>query len=147
MFDRILVPTDGTPASECAVTNGVELAAKHDAEVHALYVVETDSEMGHVDFNVERMESEGEAAVEAVERRASERGVPVVKALRYGDPTEEILDYVADHDVDLVMMGTAGRTGFERLVRAGSVAERVVRTATVPVMVAGREACRLPDRS
>ncbi|WP_435178343.1 universal stress protein [Halorussus sp. AFM4] len=146
MFDRILVPTDGTPASECAVRNGLELAAEHDAEVHALYVVETDSGMGHVDFNVERMEAEGEEAVEAVERRAAERGVPVVKAFRYGDPTEEILDYVADHDVDLVMMGTAGRTGLDRFVHAGSVAERVVRTATVPVMVAGPEACRLPDR-
>lgn len=147
MFDRILVPTDGTPSSDCAVENGLELAAKHDAEVHALYVVETDSSMGHYDFKVEREEETGEQAVEAVERRAAESGrdLSVTKAFRYGSPSEEIVDYAADHDVDLVMMGTHGRSGFDRLLNAGSVAERVVRDADVPVMVAGPEACRLPE--
>lgn len=147
MFDRILVPTDGTSSSDCAVENGIELAAKHDAEIHALFVVETDSAMGHYDFAVEREEERGEAAVEAVERRAAESGsdLSVTKAFRYGNPSDEILDYATDHDVDLVMMGTHGRSGFERLVSAGSVAERVVRGANVPVMVAGRDACRLPE--
>ncbi|PSQ47882.1 universal stress protein [Halobacteriales archaeon SW_6_65_15] len=147
MFDRILVPTDGTPSSDCAVENSLELAARHDAEIHALYVVETDSAMGHYDLAVEREEEQGEAAVEAVERRATESGhdLTVTKAFRYGNPPEEILDYAADHDVDLIMMGTHGRSGFDRLLNAGSVAERVVREADVPVMVAGPEACRLPE--
>lgn len=145
MFERILIPTDGTPNSECAVENGLGLAAKHDAEVYALYVVETSSSMGHYDLAVERREAEGEEAVEAVERRGAEYGVPVTKAFRYGDPREEILDYADDHDVDLIMMGTRGRSGFGRLVSAGSVAERVVRKADVPVMVAGPKACRLPE--
>jgi nucleotide-binding universal stress UspA family protein len=144
MFDRILIPTDGTPSSDCAVENGLELAAKHDASVHALYVVETDSSMGHYDPFVERRESDGEEAVEAIEARAAEYGVPVTKVFRYGKPHEEILDYAADHEIDLIMMGTHGRSGFDRLVSAGSVAERVVRKADVPVMVAGQDACTLP---
>lgn len=147
MFDRILIPPDGTSGSDCAVENGLELAAKHDAEIYALYVVDTDSAMGHYDVAVERAEATGEEAVEAVEGRAAESGydMSVTKAFRYGNPHEEILDYAADHDVDLIMMGTHGRSGFERLLSAGSVADRVVREADVPVMVAGREACRLPE--
>ena len=145
MYDRILVPTDGTAGSTCAVENGLELAAKYGAAVHALYVVETDSSMGHFDPFVERRESDGEEAVEAVEERAADYDVAVTKAFRYGTPHEQILDYVDDHDVDLVVMGTHGRSGFDRLVSAGSVAERVVREAGVPVMVAGRDACTLPE--
>ena len=144
MFTRILIPTDGTDGSVCAVENGLELASKHEAEVHALYVVDTDSSMGHYDHVVERHEARGEDAVHAVERRAKEYDVSVTKAFRYGRPHEEILDYAADHDVDLIIVGTHGRSGFERLVNAGSVAERVVRKADVPVMVAGRDACTLP---
>ena len=145
MYDRILVPTDGTAGSTCAVENGLELAAKYGAAVHALYVVRTDSSMGHYDPVVERREAEGEAAVEAVEERATDYDVTVTKAFRYGTPHKEILDYVADHDVDLVVMGTHGRSGFDRLVNAGSVAERVLREASVPVMVAGEDACTLPE--
>ena len=145
MYDRILVPTDGTAGSTCAVENGLELAAKYGATVHALYVVETDSSMGHLDPFVERREAEGEEAVEAVEERAAEYDVVVTKVFRYGTPHEQILDYVDDHDVDLVVMGTHARSGFDRLLDAGSVAERVVRGASVPVMVAGKDACTLPE--
>lgn len=147
MFTRILIPTDGTAGSACAVENGLGLAAKHGADVHALYVVDTSSSMGHYDAVVEPMEEEGEAAVEEVERRAREYDVSVTKAFRYGAPHEEILEYAADHDADLIVMGTHGRSGFERLVSAGSVAERVVRYADVPVVVAGRDACTLPAES
>lgn len=144
MFTRILIPTDGTDESACAVENGLELASKHGAEVHALYVVDTDSSMGHYDHVVERSEAKGEEAVETVDRRAREYDLTVTKAFRYGRPHEEILGYAADHGVDLIIMGTHGRSGFDRLVSAGSVAERVVRKAGVPVMVAGRDACTLP---
>ncbi len=144
VFSRILIPTDGTPSSDCAVENGLGIAAEYGATAHALYVVETSSSMGHVDFVVERQEATGEDAVEAVERRAEAFGVAVVKAFRYGVPHEQILDYADDYDIDLVVMGTHGRSGLGRFVKAGSVAERVVRAADVPVMVARRDACRLP---
>ncbi|WP_227377393.1 universal stress protein [Haladaptatus halobius] len=144
MFSRILVPTDGTPSSACAVENGLGIAAEYGATVHALYVVETSSSMGHVDFVVERHEKAGEDAVDAVERRAVAFSVAVVKAFRYGVPDEQILDYADDHDIDLIVMGTHGRSGLGRFVKAGSVAERVVRDADIPVMVAGRDACTLP---
>lgn len=144
MFARVLIPTDGTPASACAIENGLELAADYGASVHTLYVVETGSSMGHIDLVVERQEAAGENAVEAVERRSRAYAVAVTKAFRYGVPHEQILDYAADHGVDLIVMGTNRRSGFKRFVKAGSVSERVVRDAEVPVMVAGRDACTLP---
>lgn len=141
MFEQILIPTDGTSAN-CAVETGLDLAARHDAAVHAFYVVETNSSMGQFDLVVERREAIGEEAVELVERRADDRGIAVRKAFRYGAPDEEILGYAADHDIDLIVMGTRGRSGFRRLLHAGSVAERVVRGARIPVVVVGTTSCR-----
>lgn len=141
LFSRVLIPTDGTSASRCAVRGGVELAATHEAEIHALYVVETELSMGHVDFEMERQEKQGEAAVETVAQRAQTEGVPVTKAFRYGRTHREILDYATEHDTDIVVMGTHGRSGFARIKAAGSVAEQVVRDASVPVMVLGGDAC------
>lgn len=141
LFSRVLIPTDGTPVSRGAVQRGVELAATHDAEVHALYVVETELSMGHVDFEVERQEETGETAVEAVAQRAQTVDVPTTRAFRYGRTHEEILDYASTHEIDIVVMGTHGRSGFARIKAAGSVAERVVRDAPVPVMVIGDDTC------
>lgn len=141
MFEQILIPTDGTSAN-CAIETGLDLAAHHDAAVHAFYVVETNSSMGQFDLVVERREATGEDAVEFVERRANERGIEVRKAFRYGAPDEQILGYAADHDIDLIVMGTRGRTGFRRLLHAGSVAERVVRGAQIPVLVVGTTSCQ-----
>lgn len=141
LFSRVLIPTDGTSASRCAVQRGVELAAAHDVEVHALYVVETELSMGHVDFEVERQEETGETAVETVAQWAQPEDVPVTKAFRYGRTHEEILDYTSEHDIDVVVMGTHGRSGFARIKAAGSVAERVMREAPVPVMVIGGDTC------
>ncbi|WP_101297353.1 universal stress protein [Halegenticoccus soli] len=132
MFERILVPTDGSRAVERAVEVGLRMASTDGATVHALFVVETREEW---DFAVERREREGERAVEAVEGRGDELGVPVIKAFRYGLPHEEIVDYADAHGIDLVVVGSHGRTGFGRFVHAGSVAEHVVRRSRVPVLV------------
>jgi nucleotide-binding universal stress UspA family protein len=58
----------------------------------------------------------------------------VAKHLRRGHPDEEILDFVADEGIDLIVMGTAGRSGFDRIRHAGSTTERVIRGATVSVL-------------
>lgn len=142
MYDRVLVATDGTAGSETAVERAVALAREHDATVAALYVVDTSSSMGHFDPVVERAEAAGEAAVEAVADRAAAAGVRATKAFRYGRPHEEIVGYAADHDVDLVVVGKHERTGIRRFVDGGSTAERVVRDAPVPVLVAGETAGR-----
>lgn len=137
MFERILVPTDGSPVSADATDLAFRLAADYGADVHALYVLETDSPIGHYDQVVERWERQGERAVEAVAERGTERSIPVTKAFRSGEIHEEIVAYADDHAVDLIVIGTHGHTGFRRFVRAGSIAERVARITAVPVLIVG----------
>lgn len=136
MYDEILLPTDGSEGVQAAVDNALSLAALADATVHALFVVDNRGAAGEWDVVVEREEERGEAALDAVADAGAERGVAVERHLRRGTPHEEILEAIGAYGADLVVMGTHGRTGIDRFVNAGSVAERVVRHASVPVMTA-----------
>ncbi|WP_433634550.1 universal stress protein [Halomicrococcus sp. NG-SE-24] len=132
MYDRILVPTDGSTATQEAAKHAIDVAGKYGATVHALYVVGTER-LERSDATREELEAEGREATEALVDRADDAGVDVVTAVEDGRPSDRILEYVDDEDVDLVVMGTRGRTGVGRVL-LGSVAERVVRRADVPVM-------------
>jgi nucleotide-binding universal stress UspA family protein len=142
MYDTILVPTDGSAAVVEAVERAVDLAERYDATVHALYVVDS-SAYGTLDMStsvvVDALEDEGETAVSYVAEEAEAAGVPVETAVVTGTPHRTIMDYIDEHDVDMVVMGTHGRRGFDRFL-LGSVTEKVVRTAPVPVMTV-----RVPD--
>ena len=138
MYDTILIPSDGSEHAVRAAEHGVYLARAFDATVHLLNAVDVQDAAGLFDAGgideafVERLESEGETALEAVEALTSEED-RVETALVRGDPSEEILAYADERDIDLIAMGTRGRTGLDRYI-AGSVAERVVRLADVPVL-------------
>lgn len=136
MYSEILLPTDGGPASQAAVDHAVGLAEQYDARLHALYVVDTTA-YASLDAGVETVLSalreEGETAVEAVEERADAAGVSAVSEIVPGAPHREITKYAATNDIDLIVMGTHGRTGLDRYL-LGSVTERVVRTAESPVL-------------
>lgn len=135
MYERILVPTDGSDPSEHAAEHALDLAARFDAAVDALFVVEDAA--SHWDMVVEKEEEVGERALDAVASMAEARGVTVERHLRRGTPAEEIVDAAAAYGSDLVVMGTQGRTGFSRIASAGSTTERVVRLTTVPTLVIG----------
>ena len=149
MYDEILVPTDGSEASRRAIEHAVDLASKYGARIHALYVVDTSVyatlETG-AEVVVEALEEEGESAVRAVEDAAREAGVEVVTEVADGSVHDAIAAYVDDNDVDLVVMGTHGRTGLDRYL-LGSVTERVVRTSDVPVLTVRMEADEGVDES
>lgn len=138
MYDRVLVPTDGGPHSTAAARHAVELAERHGATLHSLYVVDTGTGWLTVskaevrDALREVGEAAGREALRVVERLAADADVELVTAVREGSPDEAILAYVDEADVDLVVMGTHGRTGVERRL-LGSITERVVRAADVPV--------------
>src|SRR6056297_1744488 len=135
-YENILVPTDGSTAAEYAADHLVELAASLDATVHVLSVVD-DSALGpDVRSTVSGKESEQAAtdAVETVVSEAESRGVTnTVQHVEHGTPVEVILDYIESNDVHVVGMGTTGRRGTDRIL-LGSVAEKTVRSAPVPVM-------------
>lgn len=130
--DAILVATDGSDHATRTVDRAVELAQDCGATLHAVCVVDVralDSAPHR-----ERMEAAARDALEAVERRAGEAQLPVVTAVRDGIPHEMILNYAEDADVDLIVVGSHGQGGLHRRL-LGSTADRVIRLATVPVLV------------
>lgn len=138
MYDTVLLPTDGSEPAARAAAHGAALASLFDATVHVLGVVDLQSAAGPFnvggvdDAFVDRLESEAEDAVDATSE-SMEGAVTVHTAVEKGRPAETIVKYGRDHSVDLIAMGTHGRTGLHRYV-AGSVTERVLRLSTVPVL-------------
>lgn len=136
MYDNILVPTDGSEGMEAVIEHARNLAEIHDATLHALYVANTASlsdlpmESSWEGVN-SALRQQGERAVELVEQTVGE--LPVETGIVEGSPSKEIVSYADEEDCDVIVMGTHGRSGVDRLL-LGSVAERVVRSAPVPVL-------------
>jgi nucleotide-binding universal stress UspA family protein len=138
-YGDVLVPTDGSPGVSPAVEHALTLASALDSTVHALSVVDTSSPELETLAAASTDAGEGPAtdAIDDVVSRAEAHGVEdVVRHLVHGNPVTEILNCVDEADVDAVVMGTVGRRGTERVL-LGSVAERTVRSAPVPVITVG----------
>ncbi|SEO68492.1 Nucleotide-binding universal stress protein, UspA family [Halogranum amylolyticum] len=138
LYDRILVPTDGSEGVERAVSHAVDLAAAHGATIHAVYVVNTAGFTGlPMESSWEGVENmlreDAETALETVRTLAGRQDVTVETHVLEGPPQREIVRYAEEEGCDLVVMGTHGRGGIDRLL-LGSVAEKVVRSSNVPVM-------------
>ncbi|WP_455429081.1 universal stress protein [Haloarcula regularis] len=131
MFDTIIVPTDGSDQAHRALATAAELARQHDATVHVLTVV--DSRFLGKATEIDDAEATASADLAEFTAAVDTEGLSVTTGVRHGIPDEEIRTYATDHDADLVVMGTHGRTGVRRYV-LGSVAEKVVRLSDVPVL-------------
>lgn len=131
--DDVLVPTDGSEGASAAIDWGVSAASTFDAAVHALYSADTRRIPGGAttDEILAGLERAGEDALEEVRQRARDEGVTVQGTVANGPPARVIRDY-ADDGIDLIVIGTHGRSGLERHL-LGSVTEAVVRTVEVPV--------------
>jgi nucleotide-binding universal stress UspA family protein len=134
MYERILHPTDGSTGSAHVTLQAIDLAEQYDATIHAINVVDSDvtSILTDIGSDSDDLEQRGQKAVESVEKMAEAHSVDVETAVLSGDPAGTILDYAEEIDADLVVAGTHGRSGVKRVL--GSVAERLVRHATMPVM-------------
>lgn len=136
MYDEILVPTDGSDAATRALDHALDIAGQYDARIHALYVVDANAystlEAG-TDVVISALEEEGNEAIDAVADRAAAAGVETVTEVTTGTVHRTIIEYAADHDIDLIVMGTHGRRGLDRYL-LGSVTEKVVRASDVPVL-------------
>jgi nucleotide-binding universal stress UspA family protein len=136
LFERVLVVADGDTTGDAAVVAGIDLAATHGASVDALYVVDTTEAW---DMVVERNEREGERAVEAAAARGTACSVDVEKWFRYGTAHEEVLGFAEAHDVDCIVVGSARRTGLDRLIHPNPLPARLQRDGSVPVLVVGAD--------
>jgi nucleotide-binding universal stress UspA family protein len=149
-FKRILIATDGSENVKKAVIHAIELAKLYEAELHAVYVMDikadyarslyTDRSSGGLKRTLRRdglytdlFRKEGETSTKYVEDMAKIEGLNIKKWILQGHPAEEILKLAEEQSIDLIVMGTLGRGGFEKFL-LGSVADKVIRNSGIPVL-------------
>lgn len=136
-YDEILVPTDGSEPAATAVDHGLAIAQQTGARVHAVNIVDVGALSTSPNYSIpteliEHLKSEGQRATEAIATEAREAGLDAVTTVREGLPARDLLEYADENDIDLITMGTAGRTGLNRHLM-GSTTERIIRHAEMPV--------------
>jgi nucleotide-binding universal stress UspA family protein len=148
-YTRVLLTTDGSENAEVAVPHGVAVARRFDSTVDVLNVVDVQAAGGAFGAGglerefLERLDARGREAVDSVAERieADAPDLPVETAVErttsFDGAAAGIRAYVETNDVDLVVMGSHGRSGLGRQL-LGSVASSVLRTVDVPVLVVKR---------
>lgn len=150
-YTRILVPTDGSENAAVATPHGAAMAGACDAAVHVLYVVDLQNAGGPFSAGgldqtfLERLEANGREAVESVASELDEMApeldveTAVERTRSFDGAAAGVRDYVETNDIDLVVMGSHGRSNVRRQL-LGSVASTVIRTVDVPVLIGPRAA-------
>lgn len=140
MFKKILFPVDFSEVSPKIAPWVHRIAERFDAEIHLLFVARLFHYFTEMYVDVRSVETMQGEIIQGAEKRMDEFAEehfgkrPHVKTrVAIGDPAEEILGHVASEKIELVIMGTHGRKGLERVI-FGSVAERVIKTSPVPVL-------------
>ncbi len=135
MFQRILVPLDGSTLAEAVLPQVEELARLHGSEVLLLRVALAHGLPGtdQTALQVQTVE-EADRYLATIEEQLVAQGIKALVSVRYGHAAEEILDHARRAHADLIAMTTHGRSGIRRWM-LGSVAEKVVRAAPVPVLL------------
>lgn len=146
---RVLATTDGSENAEVAVPHGIAFAKRYDSDIHVLNVVDLQAAGGA--FNVGGLEKEfiqrldwrGQEAVVSVANRIEESApeltveTAVERTTSFEGAAAGVREYVKENQVDLVVMGSHGRSNLERQL-LGSVSSTVLRTVDVPVLVVKR---------
>lgn len=141
VYRKIMVATDGSDLVKKAVDTAVEVAKLSEAKLYAVYVVASGGfsfghprDMGWEKEMKEHLSTEGKEATAYVETVGKTAGVEVESVFLEGSPAHEIVNFAEENDIDLIVMGTLGRTGIQRFL-LGSVAQNVVRHSNKAVMV------------
>lgn len=138
-FKKIFIATDGSEQNRRAVEYGIELAKISGGKIIVGYVVDT-AAFASIPMDAgwemmyELMETEANDAVQKVELLAKQAGVEVETVVLEGHPSHEIIEFAQKNGIDVIVMGTLGKGGLDRFL-LGSVAEKVTRNSTVPVLV------------
>ena len=141
---HILVPLDFSTDSERALDYALELASIFQARLTLLHVMHIPV-MVEVDLHayLPKIETAARQQIEACQQRVQAAGLTSDMVLVRGVPFQDIVETARDRQVDLIVMGTHGRTGLPHAF-LGSVAEKVVRLAPCPVLVT-RQAADIPQ--
>ena len=143
IFSRILVPVDFHPGSSHALDIAIDLARTFEAKVTLLHVVSLPAlyTLGYAEglsWPVNELDAAAKRELDTVRRQAEKKYPNVDTIVVSGDPREQIVEVAREASIDLIVMATNARRGLARAF-LGSVAERVVRTAPVPVLTVGPE--------
>ena len=136
---KILIATDGSEYTKNAVDYGIDLAKNTGAKLYAIYVVDT-AAFASIPMDAawesmyELLKQEGDEATKYVAEKAEAEGLSIERLTAEGHPAEEIIKYAEKNSVNLIVMGTLGKSGLDRFL-LGSVAEKVVRSSKIPVLV------------
>ena len=137
---RVLVAYDFSSDSEVALSYGQSFAEQYGAELHVLHVVPSRSkeiapEISLLPLTAETAFSRAIGALKTAVTKIDVGGWPVRHEVREGQPYREVLAYAEDHDIELICMGASG-TGFGMRALFGSNADRVLRQAPCPILIA-----------
>lgn len=141
LYNKILVPTDGSKHSEKSLKHALLIASASNAEVIALGVIENNFSLNIPttdsikDIN-KILHNETEKNLKNVENFKDEFGfdVKISYKIKEGSPAKAILKVVDEEDIDLVVIGSSGKTGLDKFIM-GSVADKVVTSAKCSVLV------------
>ena len=139
MFRMILVAIDGSKQAGRALETAIEEARVWNTEVHVIYVIESglfsslpmDNTL-EIIYSV--LQKEGEEILESAREKADAAGVPVTTYLRQGHAGSQIVSLAEDLGVDLIILGSHGKSGVDRLF-LGSVTDYVVRNSSITTTV------------
>lgn len=140
MYERILIPTDGSKEAKRGTDHGIDLAAAVDADVHSIYVIEEGGnpwKSDPMDDQMDEAEAYAQEILDDVAEQAAAAGVEsVTDVLQSPSVHKAINEYVDEEDIDLIVMGSGYYGKFGGLL--GSTAEKVLRSASVPVTTVRR---------
>lgn len=146
LYKKILLPTDGSEYSEKAGEHAIWIAEKSISQIIVLNVIDTSylKSIPQHDLELsleEQFKEEGNMAVKKFSEKLEQsqcngtcKNVQFSSRIKKGKPADEILKVIKEEEIDLVVIGASGKHGLNRLY-PGSVTERVVRSATCPVLV------------
>lgn len=134
MYDRLLMPTDGNARTRTVADQAIGIADAYDAKLYVLHVLDLDRFPGTVDSDLhEVLREDGQSAIDHLLTLADDADIDAEGMLKGGRPAPVILEVVETIGIDLVVMGTHGRSGVERML-LGSVTEQVIRESPCPVL-------------
>ena len=139
LINKILLATDGSEYSARAVEYGIEIARISGSKIFAIYVVDTGA-FASIPMDMawenmyEMLKAEGDKAIGFIRQKGEEEDIEIEGYILDGHPAQEIVNFSQTVSADLIVMGTLGKSGLDRFL-LGSVAERVLRNAKIPVMI------------
>jgi nucleotide-binding universal stress UspA family protein len=137
LYQKILIATDGSEYTKKAVDHGIELANNTGAKLHAIYVIDIKAYgfplSASTEYTYSILRQEGDMAIKYVAERAEAAGLEAEGIIVEGHPADEIIKYAEKNSIDLIVMGTLGKSGLDRFLM-GSVADKVIRNSKIPVI-------------